>query len=397
MKVQIAFDLSANGVGDWFTLDDSTKGKLDNTTYRLGGDVLVDVTADVRSVSVNRGRSKQLQKFTAGQANLVLSNVARKYDPTNTASPYYGSIVPRKQVVIEHLGQTLYSGNVEDWNFSYDLGGNNTAEPSCIDGFAFLAQANATPGTATPQLVGARINTYLTDAGWPLAQRDIATGVSTLGADVIAENTNTLNYLQAAELSDAGAMFIGKDGAFVFRSRSDLQKFSSNVSFGTGGIGFVDIAVTYGTEELFNTVNVTYTGGTVVASSASSIAAYGETDLTIDTLLASASDAAYVANWFLSKYATPTYRVNSLTVALHGLSTTDAQAVLGLELGDMVHVTWTPGGVGAALSRYVTVDGITHDADPSQHFVTFTLSDSFQAFQLDSAVFGQLNDDPLGF
>lgn len=397
MKVQIAFDLSANGVGDWFTLDDATKGKLDNATYLLGGDVLVDVTSDVRSLSVNRGRSRQLQKFTAGQANLVLSNRSRKYDPTYTASPYYGSIVPRKRVVIEHLGQVMYSGNVEDWNFTYDLGGDNTAEPSCVDGFAYLAQQNATPGTTSPQLVGARINTYLTDAGWPVTQRRIATGVSTLGADVIAPDTNTLNYLQMAEISDAGAMFIGKDGAFVFRSRSDLQKYSSNVAFGSGGIGFTDIQVTYGTEELFTSVSVTYTGGTVTVSNTASEAAYGATDLTIDTLLSNASDASYVANWFLSKYATPTYRVNSLTVALHGLATADAQAVLGLELGDMVLVTWTPGNVGAALSRYVTVDGIKHDADPSQHFVTLTLSDSFQAFQLDSAVFGQLNDDPLGF
>ena len=32
--VEIAFDLSANGVGNWFTLDDPLKGVLDNTTYK---------------------------------------------------------------------------------------------------------------------------------------------------------------------------------------------------------------------------------------------------------------------------------------------------------------------------------------------------------------------------
>ncbi len=65
MKVEIAFDLAANGLGSFFTLDDPVKGKLDNTLYVLGGDVLVDVTSTVRQVSVKRGRNRQLEKFTA--------------------------------------------------------------------------------------------------------------------------------------------------------------------------------------------------------------------------------------------------------------------------------------------------------------------------------------------
>ena len=99
-RVQIAFDLSANGVGDYFTLDDATKGVLDNATYKLGGDVLVDVTAKVRSVQVRRGRSRQLERFTAGNANIVLDNRDRAFDPLNTASAYYGSILPGKQVIV---------------------------------------------------------------------------------------------------------------------------------------------------------------------------------------------------------------------------------------------------------------------------------------------------------
>jgi len=55
MKVEIAFDLAANGLGSFFTLDDPVKGKLDNTLYVLGGDVLVDVTNTVRQVSVSVG------------------------------------------------------------------------------------------------------------------------------------------------------------------------------------------------------------------------------------------------------------------------------------------------------------------------------------------------------
>jgi len=121
MKVEIAFDLAANGLGSFFTLDDPVKGKLDNTLYVLGGDVLVDVTSTVRQVSVKRGRNRQLEKFTAGNANIILDNRNRIYDPLNTASPYFGSIVPRKQIIITDEDQTIYTRQVDDWNFDYSL------------------------------------------------------------------------------------------------------------------------------------------------------------------------------------------------------------------------------------------------------------------------------------
>ena len=38
-RVQIAFDLSATAGVNFFTLDDTDKGVLDNTAYLLGGDV----------------------------------------------------------------------------------------------------------------------------------------------------------------------------------------------------------------------------------------------------------------------------------------------------------------------------------------------------------------------
>ena len=84
MRAQIAFDLAANGVGDFFTLDDTTKGVFENATYLLAGDVLVDVTDTLRSVQIRRGRSRTLEKFTAGNANLnALANafVAAAQDP----------------------------------------------------------------------------------------------------------------------------------------------------------------------------------------------------------------------------------------------------------------------------------------------------------------------------
>lgn len=402
MKVSIAFDLSVNGVGNYFTLDDTTKGVLNNTTFVLGGPVLVDVTNRVRSVQINRGRSRQLQRFTAGAANVVMDNRDRYLDPLYSSSPYFGSIVPGKQIVIEDNNLPVYTGQVVDWNLDYSVDGDSIATASCADGLSTISQAVAVAGTATPQLTGARINQVLTDAGWPVAQRTISAGQETLAADVVATGTNSVTYLQKAVDSDPGILFVGKTGLMTFKDRADLQGFTSNVQFGPGGgIPFTNIEVEYGSEELFTIVNVSYWGGTAVAtvtaSNATGVAAYGEIALNQDTLLATSDDASILATFLSNKWGVPTYRFSALTVSITGVQSNQANQVLGLELGDMVLVNWTPNNIGSPISQYCTIEGITHEVTPENHYVTLNLSKTFASFLLDSSAFGVLDQNNLGF
>lgn len=403
MKVQIGFDLSANGVGDFFTLDDTTKGVLNNTTYVLGGNVLVDVTNDVRKVSVRRGRSRTLEKFTAGNATVVLDNMTNtgsKYDPTNSSSPYFGSIVPGKQVLIEHLDTPMYDGNVADWNFSYDVNGNAVAEPSSVDGLTYLAQQTLSLGTATSQLTGARVSAILDLANWPAAQRSIATGQATLDADVIPEGTNVLSYLEkVADISEPGALFVNRLGEITFKDRSQLQNFSTGITFGgTAGVPYQGCEIIYGTEEMTNSVQVTYTAGSVVAGTAiaedlASQEAYGTINQTYESLLSTSTQAQALANWQVGLYSQPRFRVDSIAVNLAGLSSQQAAQVLAVDLGDVVAV-FPP---NSSSSQIVSVDGIEHEADPQQHVVTFRMSEASAAFILDNPQFGTLDNNSLGF
>lgn len=403
MKVQIAFDLAANGVGDFFTLDDTTKGVLDNVNYTLAGEVLVDVTDTVRQVSIKRGRNRQLEKFTAGNASIVLDNRDRAYDPTNAASPYFGSIVPRKEVVISDVGVTLYTGQVADWNYNYSVTGDSTADVNCVDGLTLLVDPVLTAGTATPELPSARINSVLDNVNWPETKRVLSTGNVTLDADVIeADKVKALDYLNKVAVSEPGALFVNTVGDIVFRDRNDLQNAARSVVFGTGGIPFVDIAVEYGVEEMANNVSVTYYGGTAVAGTAvstdaDSITAYGTFDATYDTLLASLDDAQELADWQVGLYSRPQYRVDRITVQLDGLTTTDQQTLLGLELSDLVTVTWTPNNVGDALSQVVSIDSIELSASPASRQISFGLSQTTAAFILDDPLLGVLDASILGF
>lgn len=97
-KVELGFD--GNGPGNFFTLDSPTAGVLDGTAYVLGGAAYYDVTEYVKSISINRGKSRELDRFNAGSANIQFNNQNRFFDPTNTSSPFYGQIVPRREVRI---------------------------------------------------------------------------------------------------------------------------------------------------------------------------------------------------------------------------------------------------------------------------------------------------------
>lgn len=405
MKVEIGFDLAPNGVGDWFTLDDATKGELDNSTYLLSGEVLVDVSSKVRDVAVNRGRSRTLERFTAGVASVTLDNRDRQFDPLNADGPYYGSITPRRMVRISRDGENLFTGNVEEWSWGYALGGDATATMEAVDGLALLANATLTVGTATSQKTGARVSAVLNDIGWSSTMRDISTGQATLDADVVSENTNALGYLSTvADISEPGAFFMSKSGAATFRDRTDLQDFAdSGVKFGgSGGIPFQVYDATAQTTELKNKVVVTWYAGTAIAGEATSNnmtsqANYGVFAYRAETLLDDSTQATYLAAWLVGRYAQPQYWIDRISVNLNRLTDAQVAQVLGLELADPVLVEFAPPGGGSPISQYLVVDKIEHQVSPARHDVTFTMSPGNIAFILDNATFGQLDDDNLGF
>lgn len=403
--VTIAFNLSANGIGNWFTLDDPVKGVLDQGTYLYGGNLAVDVTSDVRKINTRRGRSRQLDRFTSGAATITLDNRTRRYDPTvgTALSPYAGQIQPGKEVQVSVAGRPIYTGIIQDWNLAYQVAGDSTADAVCADGFSLLAQTTVQVGTATSQNTGARIDAYLTSLGWPTSARNIATGQATLLADTIKANQNGLQYLQKAESSEPGALFAAADGTMVFKNRLQVQSWNG-VTFADDGTGiqFQDVQVEYGTELLYTSVNVTRSNGsaaigTVTATNASAQTAFGRTTLNLDTLLSTDAQATDLANWLLGKYQDPQLRIRQLKCTLDALTATQAGQVLALELADVIKFVYTPNRVGPAITQYLIVDSISHDITPTRHEVTLEVSETQVAFTLDSAVFGVLDQNIFGF
>jgi hypothetical protein len=396
--VRIAFDLSLAGAGNFFTLDDPTRGELDGVGFTLAGDVYEDVSDDVRSVSVRRGRSRELTAFTAGQASVVLDNRARLYDPTagTAVTPYGPSILPRKAIAIEVGGQALFTGIVEDWDLQFSLDGDAITTAKSTDGFTLLAGETITAGTATPQGSGARVAAVLDDVDWPAAKRRIDTGVASLGADVVGDNVTALSYLQTIDVSEGGALFIAKDGSIEFLERTSSQG-ATVMSFTDDGTGvpFSDISLEFGTESLYTQVSVEYVGGTAVATAGTAVINnYGLTELNVKTLLADSDEADAIADFYLFRYSEPQVRIDQLEVRMNGLTQSQQLQVLDLELGDPVGIVFTPQGIGDPIERTVVVDQIEHNITPADHVVRLNFSQTLTGFTLD---FDRLDEGRLGF
>jgi len=400
-KVFIAFDLTATGQ-NFFVLNDTTKGLLDSV-YVLGGEVLTDVTNYVASVSINRGKSREIDRYTAGSANILLHNDSRIFDPFNTASLYYGNIVPRKQLIIETNGNRIFSGYIDDWDFNYELSGKSFATVSALDGFMLLSAAQINNYANFSELSSTRINTILSkpEVAWPIANRSIETGLTTLQADVIPQNENALGYLQLVETTENGMLFMNRSGAVTFKNRVN-EPSATQIIFAddatANGIKYTNISVIYGSENFYNRVNVQRLNGALQqVDSVASQTLYGVSALNISgVLLTDDTESFNLANYLVGLYDQPELRINTITVNLHDKTSLEVAQLVTAEIGDTLQIRFTPNKIGSVIAQNAIIIGVQHSVGIDQHEVTFNFASlAYYPFLLDSAIYGLLDSGVL--
>lgn len=401
--VEIGFDLSSLG-GPFFTLDDSVQGVLDNTEFTLGGTLFYDVSSYLLGVQVSRGRSRELDRYNAGQSNVVLDNRSRTFDPLYSSSPYAGQIIPHREIRIKSNSYPVFYGVIDDWNLDYQPSGDNTASAVASDGFTLLATQSLSAHTATSQLTGARVNAVLDrpEVNWPSTTRVVDTGNATLQADVVDDGTNVLEYLQIVELSEPGNIFIGKDGYFNFQDRSVAVSSTAVTTFADDGSGidFNNLQIVYGSEQLYNRIVVTRENGTPqIVDDTDSQNQYGISTLNQDGLLLSTdAQSLQLADYLLGRYSEPEYRFEAIDIELANLDVSQQNEILDLELTDVIRVKFTPNGIGTAIDKYAQITSITNKTNSISHSVTIGLSTlDYASFVLDDSVFGLLDSGVLGF
>ena len=394
-----------------FVLDDVVKGVLDNTEYTLGGDRFFDITDRLISASTSRGKNQALDRIDAGQLNIVLDNFDRLFDPLYENGQYYTQLIPGREIRISCNGFPVIYGFVDDLDIAYEPGNRSVVSFQAADALSSLTINNLPEVFPDVELSGARVARILDlpEVAWPADKRSIDTGNSFMSDTDITEGTQAVAYLQLVATSEAGEVFVSRDGKFVFKARNsapgsiDLIFTDEGAIPGYTVIPFAELGVVYGTEELYNRIVLTNDFPSfpdeASAEDAESQLLYGPRSYTATGLLNNeASDLQFLADFLLARFKEPQYRFSNLSVILDVLSEAQQNEVLALEIGDVVQVRFTPSGIPPAIEQYVRVIGISHDWQNNEKRVNLALERlDFSLFILDDAVFGILDDDRLSF
>lgn len=166
------------------------------TTNPTQDPVWIDITDRVMSVSIRRGRQRDLDRFEAGTADLMLDNSDRLFDPSNTTGTYYGNLLPMRKFRIRgQYGNAEYKrfvGFADSYEQIYDRG-NRAAfcQVHLTDAFKLLNLARPT----SPWVLQVQSKSQYWTAWYRLSEAESSVGLqdsSGAGRDGLYSGTPTM-------------------------------------------------------------------------------------------------------------------------------------------------------------------------------------------------------------
>jgi len=382
-------------------------GKLGSAVLGSSDEQPIDFSDNTQRVTINRGRTRVLDKFEAGSATVDLIDTTGVFDPDN--GTHAGKILPLRQIRISATyGGTeryLFSGFIEGWTYRYDRGAALARVGlRCVDGFRLLNLAKLTTvaGSSAGDTTGARVGQLLDAVSWPASVRDIDTGLTTVQDDPGTERT-ALAACQRMSATELGGFWITAEGDARFLDRQSaieaLDAATTDFDDDGSDIGYQRVAFEIDERVLRNTISVTRAGGSAqTATDATSITEYFErVESRTGLLMDSDGDAAAQARAILAARKDPELRVEALTIDATEDSAARVAAALDLDFFEPITVTRTQPGAGR-VTRTLTVQGISHLITPSIWKTTFTTAEPIvDGFILGSATRGKLGTSVLAY
>jgi len=388
-----------------FTLDDATKGVL-GTGQLADAPDSVDISSIILRSSIRRGRNRILNKFEAGTATVEIKDDTGDWNPANTAGPYYGKLIPLRKIRIwadyDGVRYYLFSGFITSYDTTFALGADEVSRVilQCTDGFRLLNNAaiSTVPDTAAGQLSGTRINKLLDVVLWPVPQRNIDAGNSTMQADPGTADRTVLEAIQTVENSEFGAFFLTAEGNATFYSRNTVSLIADSTptifSDDGSGIGYAQIDLAFDDTLIVNDVSVQRLNGTnqTVSDQTSIDTYFKHSGARTGILVQSDTESLNQATMILQARKNATLRIDSMTLNLVDDGQTARNiAGINLEIFNLVNVTKTMPG-STSINSELFVQGLQHDITRTTFTTKILTSEPIiQAFILDSATQGLLN------
>jgi hypothetical protein len=414
LAVEIAFASIAGDLG-YLVLDDTIDGLLDSATLGPADAVVEDVTVKVQRAWVNRGSQRfdgVYARAEAGRAGVTLDNSDREFDPTNLAGPHVAGgsteIEPmrmfRLRATWNNVPYNLWRGFADEWALDYNMPAVATTELTGTDGTKVLSNFDSVAGATVGggESTGARINRILDAAGWPVADRDIDIGRTTVQSTDLSSNA----WIEILLTSDTeiGEVYFDAANRLVFRNRHAILTEARSITpqgvfgEGAGGLPYDAITISNDDTQVRNIIRISRVGGTLqVAEDSDSIARYqrktwGRSDLLMET----DAEAANYADYVLSLSRNAELRFDSIRIDPTADPDNLWPQVLGRELGDRITIIFCPPGGGDNIERDVFIRGIHHDITSQTWVTSWTLQDASAQFFTQSSLALLLDDASLG-
>jgi hypothetical protein len=408
--ISVSFDFTSGATfGYPFTIGDAKYGVLGTGTLAATTtpEPTVDLTPDVYSISIRRGRNIMRDTYEAGQATIRVLDPLSYFNPQNTASPYYGFLTPlrklRVSATVGGVGYFLFSGYTTDYKYSYPQNQETGyVDLICSDAFRLMQQATLTTVATTPtgQDTGTRIGKILDQVSWPTSMRTIDTGTTLCQADPGTSRTS-LDALKNAEFSEQGAFYINSEGTAVFLNRTNvIKKYGDTpIEFNqTGGIPYTNLVFAFDDKLIINSAGMTIVGGTQqVSENATSIAKYFSHQLNESNLVAQTdADALNIAKIYVATRAETTIRIDAMTVDLLDPSVPTA-TMLDLDYFSNLKITNVQPD-GSTIVKTLQAQGLDWNITPNSMKVTVTtLEPIVEGFIIGSAVSGIIGTNIMAY
>jgi hypothetical protein len=402
---------------DAFTLDSATRGLLDGTQYVLDGTTeFAPMMEYSKSIAVNRGRREIGDQFSAGTMTFTLDDslAGGILNPLYSSSPFVDpagqfTLAPLRRVSFGRYNSAntfveLFAGQIVNYDYSYELGGNNTVMVYCADDFYLLAQTSIGEFNVSEELSSARLSAILDlpEVAYPVASRDISTGTQTLGgaaAYTIANGTNVKAYIDQIQAAEQGRIFMARNGVLNSDPRIGNTLSGSVADFHDDGtqIPYNNLAITYNADQIVNRASVQHLGATSpqVADDLASQAKYLIQTVSIgDSLLHNNAAAATLASYLL--VGEPDATFTGVQTDYLMLTTAQRENLALVDIGDTITITNTI--VGGEVAQELSVEGVEHRLDfVNGHRVTYYTAPTVIVYEfiLNDPIYGKLDiQDP---
>jgi hypothetical protein len=193
-----------------------------------------DITGDTLSVNWFRGRDYASQltgNSIAGLLEAVLVNTDGKYSPSNTGSALSGNLVPGRLIQMQmgsgdfpytfpfiFADQPSWTGRIESITPSPSASDVKTCKIKAFGALAYINQFKVQLETQTDRRTDQAVGDILDDVGWPSADRDLDSGISTIDRFWISDK-GTIESLQLVEQAEAGFIKETGTGEIGFENR----------------------------------------------------------------------------------------------------------------------------------------------------------------------------------